>query len=95
MDKLKQEHEEEKELFVKKIGELTLDVVLKKQNQMSQMRKKVTNRLGKFKVYNQKTVLTYIKNAIDHIHYEEPSYGVRRIKNELHNLVVGRRIVKR
>lgn len=38
-----------------------------------------------------------IKNAIDHIHYEEPSYGVRRIKNELHLLGfnVGNRVVKR
>lgn len=39
-----------------------------------------------------------IKNTIDRIHYKEPSYGVRRIKNELHNLgfkTVGRRLVKR
>ncbi|ABR47781.1 integrase, catalytic region [Alkaliphilus metalliredigens QYMF] len=39
-----------------------------------------------------------IKNAIDRIHFEEPSYGVRRIKNELHNnsfTHVGRRLVKR
>ncbi len=39
-----------------------------------------------------------IKNAIDRIHYKEPSYGVRRIKNELHTLgfkTVGRRLVKR
>lgn len=39
-----------------------------------------------------------IKNAIDRIHYKEPSYGVRRIKNELNNLgfkTVGRRLVKR
>ena len=39
-----------------------------------------------------------IKNAIDRIHYKEPSYGVRRIKNELHKLgysSVGRRLVKR
>lgn len=31
-------------------------------------------------------------------HYREPSYGVRRIKNELHKLgfkAVGRRLVKR
>lgn len=25
-----------------------------------------------------------IKNAIDRIHYEEPAFGVRRIRNELH-----------
>ena len=39
-----------------------------------------------------------IKNAIDRIHYKEPSYGVRRIKNYLHDLgynAVGRRLVKR
>lgn len=39
-----------------------------------------------------------IKNAINRIHYEELSYGVRRIKNELHNVgfkTVGRRLVKR
>ena len=39
-----------------------------------------------------------IKNAIDRIHYREPSYGVRRIKKELHKLGyngVGRRLVKR
>jgi putative transposase len=39
-----------------------------------------------------------IKNAIDRIHYKESSYGVRRIKNELHKLgytSVGRRLVKR
>merc|ERR1711916_113023 len=38
-----------------------------------------------------------IKNAIDLIHYKEPSYGVRRIMKELHKLKfnVGRRVVKR
>lgn len=38
-----------------------------------------------------------IKNAIDQIHFKEPSYGVRRIKNELIKLgfKVGRRLVKR
>jgi putative transposase len=39
-----------------------------------------------------------IKNAIDRIHYKEPAYGVRRIRNELHKLgfdFVGRRLVKR
>lgn len=39
-----------------------------------------------------------IKNTIDRIHYKEPSYGVRRIRNELHKLgfvTVGRRLVKR
>jgi putative transposase len=38
-----------------------------------------------------------IKNAIDRIHYKEPSYGVRRIRNELHKLEfkIGRRLVKR
>lgn len=39
-----------------------------------------------------------IKNAIDFIHFNEPSYGVRRIKNELHKkgfTHVGRRLVKR
>lgn len=39
-----------------------------------------------------------IKNAIDKIHFKEPSYGVRRIRNELHKLgfkTVGRRLVKR
>ncbi|WP_423875562.1 transposase [Fusibacter tunisiensis] len=39
-----------------------------------------------------------IKNAIDRIHYREPSYDVRRIKKELHKLGynrVGRRLVKR
>lgn len=38
-----------------------------------------------------------IKNCIDRIHYKEPSYGVRRIRNELVKLGfnVGRRIVKR
>lgn len=41
MGKLKQEHEEEKELLVKKIGELTLDVdwLKKKQIQISQLKK--------------------------------------------------------
>lgn len=38
-----------------------------------------------------------IKNAIDEIHYREPSFGVRRIRNELHKLdyKIGRRLVKR
>jgi putative transposase len=38
-----------------------------------------------------------IKNAIDRIHYKEPSYGVRRIQNELikQGFNVGRRMVKR
>ncbi|WP_084818789.1 IS3 family transposase [Tepidibacillus sp. HK-1] len=38
-----------------------------------------------------------IKNVIDRIHYKEPSFGVRRIRNELHKLgfKVGRRLVKR
>lgn len=39
-----------------------------------------------------------IKNAMDRIHFKEPSFGVRRMKNELHNLgftTVGRRLVKR
>lgn len=42
VDKLKQEHEDEKELLVKKIGEVTLDVdwLKKKQIQISQMKKK-------------------------------------------------------
>lgn len=39
-----------------------------------------------------------VKNAMDRIHYKEPSYGVRRIRNSLHKLgfkSVGRRLVKR
>jgi putative transposase len=38
-----------------------------------------------------------IKNAIDKIHYREPSYGVRRIRNELlkQGFKLGRRLVKR
>lgn len=38
-----------------------------------------------------------IKNVIDRIHYKEPSFEVRRIRNELHKLgfKVGRRLVKR
>ena len=39
-----------------------------------------------------------IKNAIDFIHFKEPSCGVRRIKNELHKkgfIHIGRRLVKR
>ncbi|MBC3798219.1 transposase [Acetobacterium tundrae] len=39
-----------------------------------------------------------IKNTIDLIHFEEPSYGVRRIRNELYKLgfhPVGRRLVRR
>ena len=42
VEKLKQEHEEEKELLIKKIGELSMDVdwLKKKHNQVSQMRKK-------------------------------------------------------
>ncbi|GAU78437.1 hypothetical protein F3D3_3071 [Fusibacter sp. 3D3] len=42
IDKLKQEHEEEKEHLVKKIGELTMDVdwLKKKHKQVSEMRKK-------------------------------------------------------
>lgn len=42
VDKLKQDHEDEKELLVKKIGELTMDVdwLKKKQTQISQMKKK-------------------------------------------------------
>jgi transposase-like protein len=40
--KLKEEHEEEKELLMKKIGELSMDVdwLKKKHSQVSQMRKK-------------------------------------------------------
>lgn len=42
IEKLKQEHEEEKELLVNKIGELTMDVdwLKKKQKQISQLKKK-------------------------------------------------------
>ena len=42
VNKLKQDHEDEKELLVKKIGELTMDVdwLKKKQNQISQIKKK-------------------------------------------------------
>lgn len=39
-----------------------------------------------------------IKNAIDVIHFKEPSYGVRRIRNELRKLgfvKVGKRLVRR
>lgn len=38
-----------------------------------------------------------IKNAIDRIHFKEPSFGVRRIRNELHKLgyEIGRRLVTR
>lgn len=39
-----------------------------------------------------------IKNAIDQIHFKEPAYGVRRIRNELYILgfhCIGRRLVKR
>jgi putative transposase len=39
-----------------------------------------------------------IKNAIDLIHYNEPSYGVRRIKDELRKLgftKVGKRMIRR
>ncbi len=39
-----------------------------------------------------------IKNAIDRIHFKEPSYGVRRIKNELRKLGfkdIGRRKIRR
>ena len=39
-----------------------------------------------------------IKNAIDKIHYKEPSYGVRRIRNELQKLgfeKVGKRLLRR
>jgi putative transposase len=38
-----------------------------------------------------------IKNAIDRIHFKEPSFGVRRIRNELNKLgyEIGRRLVKR
>jgi transposase-like protein len=41
IEKMKQDHEEEKELLVKKIGELTLDVdwLKKKEKQIIQMRK--------------------------------------------------------
>ena len=38
-----------------------------------------------------------IKNVIDKIHYREPSYGVRRIRNQLvkQGFRIGRRLVKR
>lgn len=39
-----------------------------------------------------------IKNAIDKIHYNEPAYGARRIRNELNKLgfiKVGKRLVRR
>lgn len=42
MDRIKKEHEEEKEILIKKIGELSMDVdyLKKKQEQVLQMRKK-------------------------------------------------------
>lgn len=42
VEKLKKEHEEEKDQFIKKIGELTMDVdwLKKKHKQVSEMRKK-------------------------------------------------------
>lgn len=39
-----------------------------------------------------------IKNAIDYIHYKEPAYGIRRIKDELRKLgfaEVGKRVIRR
>jgi len=39
-----------------------------------------------------------IKNAIDRIHFLEPSYGIRRIRNELRKqgfTKIGRRLIKR
>jgi putative transposase len=38
-----------------------------------------------------------VKNAIDKIHYREPSFGVRRLRNELlkQGFTIGRRLVKR
>lgn len=38
-----------------------------------------------------------IKNAIDQIHFKEPAYGVRRIRNELIKLgfKIGSRLVRR
>lgn len=58
LDKIKKEHEKEKEVLIKKIG---------------------------------------IKNNIDGGYYQEPSYGVRRIKNELLKLgfKMGKRLVIR
>ena len=42
IDKVKKEHEEEKEILIKKIGELSMDVdyLKKKHEQVSQMRKR-------------------------------------------------------
>lgn len=42
VNKIKMEHEEEKEILIKKIGELSMDVdyLKKKQNQVLQMRRK-------------------------------------------------------
>jgi transposase-like protein len=42
IEKIKKEHEEEKELLIKKIGELSMDVdwLKKKQNQVTQLRKR-------------------------------------------------------
>lgn len=42
IEKIQKEHEEEKELLIKKIGELSMDVdyLKKKHNQVSQMRRK-------------------------------------------------------
>ncbi len=44
VEKLKQDHEEEKEVLIKKIGQLSMDVdyLKKKHEQVSQMRKKRT-----------------------------------------------------
>ena len=45
VEKIKKEHEEEKDQFVKKIGELTMDIdwLKKKHKQVSEMRKKSAN----------------------------------------------------
>ena len=123
VDKLKQEHEDEKELLVKKIGELTLDVDWLKKKTNSNLSNEEKRALIDWKhpsltIKKQCQLLMLsrstayhvpvdvspsrdeinIKNAIDRIHYEEPAFGVRRIRNELHKQGfhnVGRRLVRR
>lgn len=121
IQKVKQEHEEEKETLIKKIGELSMDVdyLKKARTGFTTTEKKALidfsgskltikhqcelHGLPRSTAYHVPVVPTAtkveidIKNSIDRIHFLEPSYGVRRIRNELAKLGyhVGRRVVRR
>ncbi|QDI90681.1 IS3 family transposase [Salicibibacter halophilus] len=108
-EKLKQEHEAEKEELINQIGQLTVEmnwlqkkpetglgleekkavidfdskeISVKRQCQLLDLSRSTAYHPIIVKQPDQKEIA--IKNTIDRIHYDEPAFGCRRIRGELH-----------